>query len=64
MEEKTTTEIKEEDYPKVITPWYLLTLLKPIIKDEIVAQFRFDRTGIRMKFVNGQKFHLTINEIT
>ncbi len=63
MEEENINEIEEDNYPEVITPWYLLNLLKPIIRDEIIAQFRFDRTGIRMKFVNGQKFHLTINEI-
>lgn len=46
-----------------ITPWYLLTLIKPILADELIAKFRFDRSGIRITFNNGQKFHLTISEI-
>lgn len=64
MEEEKLSEIKKDDYPEVITPWYLLDILKPIIREEFIAQCRYDRTGIRMKFLNGQKFHLTITEIT
>ncbi|MDE6849904.1 MAG: hypothetical protein K2J54_01120 [Clostridia bacterium] len=54
----------EDDYPEVITPWYLLGLLKPIIREEFIALCRYDRSGVRMKFCNGQKFRLTITEIT
>ncbi|MCM1437682.1 MAG: hypothetical protein NC131_00525 [Roseburia sp.] len=62
--ELVTEEVKEEEFiPDKITPWYLLDLLKPIIRDEFVAQCRYDRSGIRMKFCNGQKFHLSIKEI-
>ncbi len=46
-----------------ITPWYLLTLIKPILADELVAKFRYDRTGIKIDFCNGQKFHLKIEEM-
>ena len=46
-----------------ITPWYLLTLIKPILADELVAQLRFDRAGLRVKFCNGQKFRISIEEI-
>lgn len=46
-----------------ITPWYLLTIIKPILADELIAKFRFDRSGIKIAFPNGQKFHLTISEI-
>ncbi|MCM1438498.1 MAG: hypothetical protein NC131_04725 [Roseburia sp.] len=59
----TQQEIKD-DYPEVITSWYLLDLLKPIIREEFIATCRYDRSGIRMKFCNGQKFHLSIKEIT
>lgn len=52
----------EREFEK-ITPWYLLTLIKPIIAEELVAKLRFDRTGIRINFCNGQKFHLKIEEI-
>ncbi len=54
-------EIKNDN--EVITPRYLIDLLKPIINDELVAQCRYDRTGIRIKFCNGQQFHLTVIEI-
>lgn len=52
-----------EDNTKKITPWYLLTLIKPILADELVAKLRFDRSGIRINFCNGQKFHLKIEEL-
>lgn len=64
MESTENNELQSlEELPEKITPWYLLNLIKPIIADELVAKFRFDRTGIRIAFNNGQKFHLTINEI-
>lgn len=46
-----------------ITPWYLLTLIKPILADELIAQLRFDRAGLRVKFCNGQKFRIRIEEL-
>lgn len=46
-----------------ITPWYLLTLIKPILADELVAKLRFDREGLRVKFCNGQKFRIRIEVI-
>lgn len=54
---------KKEFKPEKLTPWYILDLLKPIIKDELIAKCRSDRTGVRIAFPNGQKFHLTIKEI-
>lgn len=62
MDEKEKTEVKD-DYPEVITPWYILNMLKPIIREEFIAVCRYDRTGIRMRFLNGQQFHLTITEM-
>lgn len=53
--------VKEED--AVITPWFILETILPIVKDEFIAKCRVDRTGIRMAFCNGQKFHLTVNEL-
>lgn len=46
-----------------ITPWSLLTLIKPMLSDELIAKLRFDRTGIKITFCNGQTFHLTVTEI-
>ena len=53
------SEVEQEK----ITPWYLLTLIKPILSDELIAKLRFDRNGLRIAFPNGQKFHLQIDEI-
>ena len=53
----------EDSEIEKITPWYLLTLIKPIIADELLAKLRFDREGIRINFCNGQKFRLKIEEI-
>ena len=56
-------ELKENDYPEIIAPGYILEMIKPFIREEFIALRRYDRTGIRMKFLNGQKFHLTVTEI-
>ncbi|MDE7301202.1 MAG: hypothetical protein K2N47_03445 [Clostridia bacterium] len=52
-----------ENENNYISPRYLLSLLKPIIKDELIAQCREDRFGLSIKFRNGQQFLLTIGEI-
>ena len=62
-EEQKKNEDCEEVVPEIISPWYLYDIIMPIIKEEFIATTRYDRTGIRIKFCNGQKFHLTINEI-
>ena len=63
-EQKDVTGDKQcQGKTEKITPWFILDLLKPIIKEEFIAQCRYDRTGIRMKFSNGQKFHVTVQEI-
>ncbi len=61
-EEKNDIE-KETAQDDKITPWYLLTLLKPIIADELLATFRFDTRGLRLTFPNGQRFRIRIEEL-
>lgn len=64
MEEQNgKEELTVQEFSEKITPWYVLDLLKPIIKEEFIATCRFDRTGIRMKFCNGQQFHLSVKEL-
>lgn len=65
FDEDNNMEEKQSDINnnKEISPRHLLNLLMPIIKDELIAQCRYDREGIRIKFVNGQIFHLTVSEI-
>lgn len=46
-----------------ISSRYLLNLIKPILAEELVANFRFDREGLRIAFPNGQKFLLKIEEL-
>ena len=46
-----------------ITPRFIVETLLPIVKDEFVAKCRADRAGIKITFCNGQKFHITVNEI-
>ncbi|MCM1546499.1 MAG: hypothetical protein NC033_05625 [Clostridiales bacterium] len=60
-EEGVGEEITE--MPEIITPWYIITLIKPIIREEFIATCRYDRTGIRLKFLNGQKFHISVKEM-
>ncbi len=46
-----------------ISSRYLLNLIKPILAEELVATFRFDREGLRIAFPNGQKFLLKIEKL-
>ena len=62
-EDQKRKELTTQEFPEKITPWYILDLLKPIIKEEFIATSRFDRTGIRIKFCNGQQFHLSVKEL-
>lgn len=57
------TEKSKEDKFEKITPWYLLTLIKPILADELVAKLRFDTFGLRVNFCNGQMFRIRIEEM-
>lgn len=59
-ESETALQVKKSEK---FSAWYLLNLIKPIIADELVANFRFDREGLRISFANGQKFRLEIREI-
>ncbi len=42
----------------------LLTEIEPILKDFFVADFNVTADGLIMKLGNGQKFKLSITEIT
>ncbi len=55
--------LNDKNEVEEISSRYLLNLVKPIIAEELVATFRFDREGLRIAFPNGQKFLLTIKEI-
>jgi len=56
-------DILNEEGAEVITPRFVLEMLLPIIKDEFIAKCRADRAGIKLTFTNGQKFHITVNEL-
>ncbi len=63
MNFKKSTDSLSELQSEKITPWNLMTLIKPVLSDELVAKLRFDRYGIKITFYNGQKFHLSIKEL-
>ena len=56
-------KFNEEVVPEAITPRFIVETLLPIVKDEFVAKCRADRAGIKITFCNGQKFHITVDEI-
>lgn len=64
MEQKIQTEmwddIKDADN---ISPVALLKMVKSILAEEMGAVYRFERDGLKISFINGQKFKLKIEEM-
>lgn len=56
-------DFTQDKEPDKISPRYLLSLIKPVLADELVAKLRYDREGLRIAFCNGQKFRVIITEI-
>ncbi len=63
MDKETSKENISYLQTTEISPRYLLKLIKPILSEELVATYRFDREGLRIAFPNGQKFLLKIEEL-
>ena len=68
VQQKTENEIKEEVFKDIqdgeyLSPAMLLKMVKTILADEVGAIYRFERDGLKMSFVNGQKFRIKIEEI-
>lgn len=40
----------------------LMTQLQEVIKDEFVAEVSISESGLSLRFLNGQKFNVTIEE--
>lgn len=60
IKDGTWADIKDAEY---ISPAALLKMVKVILADEIGAVYRFERDGLKISFLNGQKFRLKIEEI-
>ncbi|MDE6690499.1 MAG: hypothetical protein K2K04_00865 [Clostridia bacterium] len=63
--EQDAKEITWEDVrgAEYISPAVLLKMVKAILAEEMGAVYRFERDGLKISFVNGQKFRLKIEEI-
>lgn len=53
-------DIKNAEY---ISPVVLLKMVKTVLAEEIGAVYRFERDGLKISFINGQKFRLQIEEV-
>ncbi len=67
-QQKTENEIKEIVFRDIkdgeyLSPAMLLKMIKIILAEEVGAIYRFERDGLKMSFVNGQKFRIKIEEI-
>ena len=67
-QQKTENEIKEIVYRDIkngeyLSPAMVLKMIKIVLADEVGAIYRFERDGLKMSFVNGQKFRIKVEEI-
>lgn len=67
-QQKTENEVKEIVFRDIkngeyLSPATLLKMVKMILAEEIGAIYRFERDGLKLSFVNGQKFRIKIEEI-
>lgn len=53
-------DIKNGEY---LSPAMLLKLVKMILAEEMGTIYRFERDGLKLSFVNGQKFRIKVEEI-
>lgn len=53
-------DIRNAEY---ISPAVLLKMVKTILSDEMGAVYRIERDGLKLSFVNGQKFRIKVEEI-
>lgn len=67
-QQKTDKEIKEIVFRDIkngeyLSPAILLKMVKMVLAEEVGAIYRFERDGLKLSFVNGQKFRIKIEEI-
>lgn len=67
-QQKTENEVKEIVFRDIkngeyLSPATLLKMVKIILAEEVGAIYRFERDGLKLSFVNGQKFRIKIEEI-
>ncbi|MCM1545808.1 MAG: hypothetical protein NC033_02105 [Clostridiales bacterium] len=53
-------DIRGADY---ISPAVLLKMIKSLLAEEVGAVYRFERDGLKVSFINGQKFRVKVEEI-
>lgn len=60
IKEAVFKDIKDGEY---LSPAMLLKIVKMILAEEVGAIYRFERDGLKLSFVNGQKFRIKIEEL-
>ncbi len=60
--DKDKTPKNNEIQTDYVSARLLLKIIKPILAEELIAVYRFDREGLKLSFPNGQKFKLKIEE--
>lgn len=60
IKETVQEDIRGADY---VSPAALLKMVKMILAEEMGAIYRFERDGLKISFVNGQKFRMKTEEI-
>lgn len=60
IKDEMLQDIQEAEY---ISPAVLLKMVKAVLAEEIGATYRFERDGLKISFINGQKFRMKIEEI-
>ena len=50
-------------FEETITPLKLLEEIQPLLKEYFIGNFKIEHNAINIRFLNGQKFRLTIGEV-
>lgn len=63
--DKDIKEIADKDIKVAgyMSPAEMIKMIKMILAEEMGAMYRIERDGLKIKFVNGQKFRIKVEEI-
>lgn len=53
----------KNEFKEVVTEGQLTDEIITVLRDEIVAQFTKEENAVKIKFLNGQNFILTVNKV-
>lgn len=53
-------EAPDESKEFMLAPYHLLTMIKALLEEELIASYRLQRDALRIKLNNGQVFRVRV----